>query len=144
MLKVENFNLSFKGRTLYQDAELNLQGPGLYVLVAKNGTGKTVFFKALTGSIPAEFDLSLDGYSHKESLERISYVDVENNLFDSLTLMENLKLFTKDLDLIEKYLERFKLQDRKKNQMQKIIGRRTAKSSYYFRNFRRTARVVVG
>ncbi len=120
MLKVENFNLSFKGRTLYQDAELNLQGPGLYVLVAKNGTGKTVFFKALTGSIPAEFDLSLDGYSHKESLERISYVDVENNLFDSLTLMENLKLFTKDLDLIEKYLERFKLQDRKKIKCKKL------------------------
>ncbi|HRF70442.1 MAG TPA: ATP-binding cassette domain-containing protein, partial [Candidatus Pelethenecus sp.] len=120
MFKIEKFNVSFKEQTLYQDAQLNLQGPGLYALVAKNGTGKSIFFKSLMGCIKSSFSLSIDGHNHKESLELISYVAAENNLFNSLTLMENLQLFSSDLDIIEQYLERFKLQDRKRIKCKKL------------------------
>ncbi len=120
MFKIEKFNVSFKEQTLYQDAQLNLQGPGLYALVAKNGTGKSIFFKSLMGCIKSSFRLSIDGHNHKESLELISYVAAENNLFNSLTLMENLQLFSSDLDFIEQYLERFKLQDRKRIKCKKL------------------------
>lgn len=113
MLKIENLNLSFKKQTLYKNASLVLQGPGLYALVAPNGMGKSVFFKSLMGSIKTDVLISLDGKSHEESKRLLSYVDAENNLFTSLTLWNNLRLFSSDLAKIEQYLELFHLQNRK-------------------------------
>jgi len=49
MLKLQNINVNFKGRTIFSELELDIEKSGIYGFVGPNGTGKSVLFKLISG-----------------------------------------------------------------------------------------------
>lgn len=121
MFEIKNLNLSFKEQLLFQSANLTLEKPGLYALVANNGIGKTMFFKMLSGVLHiGSFEAFFDGRSSQETRDCITYVPNEKAVFDNLTLMENLLLVSSNKEKIQEYIHFFHLEERVNRKCKKL------------------------
>ncbi len=48
-IEVSNVKFSYKGKEVYSDLNLNIDTPQSYLLLGKNGVGKTTFLKLVSG-----------------------------------------------------------------------------------------------
>lgn len=86
-LDIVNLKFSFDGtRELINCPALHFESGNIYALVGPNGSGKTTFLKILLGLLkPSEG--SIQGL--KDNI--IGFVPDYNGLYDSLTILENIK-----------------------------------------------------
>ncbi len=94
---------------------------GLYLLLGRNGAGKTTMLKALMGLLPS-FSGRVDiggvdptAVPLEILASRVSYMPQEGGVFDGLTVDENLRL-TSDATALERCLEVFPALDDRRSQ----------------------------
>lgn len=98
-LIVENVNKSIRGRVILSDVSLALHDGAVYGFTGRNGSGKTMLFRALSGLMHIDSGtISLDGkVLHKDFsvLPNLGIVLENMALFPNLTGMENLEYLAK-------------------------------------------------
>ncbi|MCK7486835.1 MAG: ATP-binding cassette domain-containing protein [Bacillus subtilis] len=83
MLKAMNVELSFGGRKLFSEVNIEFTKGNAYGIIGANGAGKTTFLKILTGEIePTTGQVWLD------PLARLSILSQNQNAFDAYTVIE--------------------------------------------------------
>ncbi len=92
LLNAENISLSFKNQKIFDNANLIIDKPGLYFLMGRNGSGKTTFFKAVTGKLK----LSKGSINLKYGTADVSYCNADPLVFNNLTVKENIELVCND------------------------------------------------
>lgn len=94
-LFVENGNKTIRGRRILCDVNLELYGGNVYGFIGRNGSGKTMLFRALSGLIRLDSGtISLDGQVlHRDFsvLPSLGIVLENAGLYPDLTGLENLK-----------------------------------------------------
>ena len=93
MLEIKNLNLSFGEQIIFKDTSLTLKYNGLYLLLGRNGIGKSTLFNILEGKIKTE---ALITYNGKKITNEIVFVSSDNMVFLNLTINEHLHMFSKD------------------------------------------------
>lgn len=84
VLKLNEVNFAYSGRSLFENFNLILQGPERIGLRGENGSGKTTLIKLILGQLKAQSGTIYCGVKH------ISYLDQQANLLlPELTLLDN-------------------------------------------------------
>ena len=99
MLEVKNLSKAFGGLDVMRGVSFSLQPGERRVVLGPNGAGKTTLFNLLVGELtPTAGDIRMDGRSirHLSVSQRarrgLSRSYQKNNLFEDLTIRENLML----------------------------------------------------
>ncbi|MGX7024869.1 ATP-binding cassette domain-containing protein [Vagococcus hydrophili] len=94
MIKLEKVNISIKNEPILKDVNLNLENGRCYGFVGRNGSGKSVLFKAISGLLKIESGMiSIDGVeiNPKNPLKDVGVI-IESPMFiASLSGFDNLK-----------------------------------------------------
>lgn len=96
ILKIENYSKIIKGRNILQNINLSFQSGKIYGFYGRNGSGKTMLFRALTTLIyPTEGDVKINGYSiinNDFDLSQIGILIENPGFYPYLTGFENLNM----------------------------------------------------
>ncbi|MCR4879364.1 MAG: ABC transporter ATP-binding protein [Bacilli bacterium] len=93
MIEVKNLSVSFKEQKVLDSISFSLPRHGLIAIVGPSGCGKTTLFNCLSGLLPFEGDISIDGtYINNISLTKINNFRLKNIGF----IFQDFKLFTLD------------------------------------------------
>jgi len=95
---VDNLTVSFNQKKIIDDMTFSMKGNEILFLLGKNGSGKTVTLKALSGLIDyISGDIRLVGENNNilastpdDLRSKTTYVFQKGGLFDSMTVMENV------------------------------------------------------
>lgn len=94
-LVADKIGKSIKGNTILQEVSLELSGGKIYGFVGRNGSGKTMLFRALSGLMSVDTgSVSIDGkILHKDVsvLPSLGIVLENAGLFPNMTGRENLR-----------------------------------------------------
>lgn len=91
-LTFEHLSKSYGELPVFSDYSLDLEGPGIYCVMAPSGTGKTTLFRLILGlERPDAGAVHVTGGSFSDS-PRFSAVFQEDRLISHLTPVENLRL----------------------------------------------------
>ncbi|WP_234985583.1 ABC transporter ATP-binding protein [Halarsenatibacter silvermanii] len=111
---MENLKKSYGQKIALNGIDFNIERGEIFSLLGPNGAGKTSTIKILTGQlIPDEGIVKIMGrdvFSSRNFLRpRMGVMPEENNLYERLTVRNNLKFFCRlyeaDFENMEKYLE---------------------------------------
>ncbi len=101
MLRVEGIKKSFNGRRVLKGINLEVNKSEVVGILGPNGAGKTTLFSAIMGFIkPDEGKVSIGDEDitslppHKRAEKGLSFLPQEHTLFDELSVLENLLMFT--------------------------------------------------
>lgn len=96
ILKIENYTKIIKGKTILQDINLSFQSGKIYGFYGRNGSGKTMLFRALTTLIyPTQGDVKINDYSiiyNHFDLNQIGILIENPGFYPYLTGFENLNM----------------------------------------------------
>lgn len=127
-IKIENFTKEIKGVRILEDITVEFESGKIYGLVGKNGSGKTMLLRAVSGLIrPTKGSVIVDGkYLHKDiSFPQDMGIIIEKpDLLNYLTGFENLSLLAKINNKISKYeienwMKKFSLDPKSKQVLKK-------------------------
>lgn len=94
-LIADNIGKIIKGNTILQDVSLELSGGKIYGFVGRNGSGKTMLFRALSGLMSLDTgSVSIDGKVLRKDISVLPSLGIvlENaGLFPNMTGRENLQ-----------------------------------------------------
>lgn len=122
-IKVENYTKIIKGATVLETINLEFNAGTIYGLIGKNGSGKTMLLRAISGLIrPTEGKIIVgDQELHKDiSFPKDMGIIIENPEFiENITGLENLRLLARiknkiSEDEIRKWMEKFLLDPKSK------------------------------
>ncbi len=114
-IKIINYTKKLGDQEVLKNINLDLYSGNIYGFYGKNGSGKTMLFRAVTSLItPTSGDILIDGESMINGETDLSIIGVliENpGFYDYLTGFQNLELLysinhKKDSDILNKYLEK--------------------------------------
>ncbi|MET0744776.1 MAG: LPS export ABC transporter ATP-binding protein [Microvirga sp.] len=112
-LAVRGLQKSYRGRTVVQDAALNVRAGEAVGLLGPNGAGKTTIFYMITGLVLADLgEISLDGHdvTHLPMYRRarlgIGYLPQEASIFRGLTVEDNIRAVLEVVEPSRKERER--------------------------------------
>lgn len=93
-LVVNSVNKSIRGKVILSDVSLRLKGGNIYGFVGRNGSGKTMLFRALSGLMRVDSgSILLDGKTlHKDFsvLPSLGIILENAGLYPELTGVDNL------------------------------------------------------
>ena len=116
-LSVENLTCYRGGRLIFADMSFSLQKGEAMMLRGPNGSGKSTLLRILSGMIPAEGDVTLNGHSlsddHDSIQEQIAYAGHLDAIKPQLTVGENLTFWAKLFEggSIESAVDQFMLSE---------------------------------
>jgi branched-chain amino acid transport system ATP-binding protein len=111
VLTTEGLSVSYGGVKALQDFDLKVEPGQLVGLIGPNGAGKTTFIDAITGFCRCTGRIELDGSDitalspHKRSRRGLARTWQSIELFDELTVRENLSVASSRLSLAETTIE---------------------------------------
>ncbi len=92
-LEVKNINKVYRGKSILQDINADFTGGNIYGITGKNGAGKTVLFKVMTGLIvPTSGCVLYDGEDLKKSDADIGLLIDDVSFYPEFSGMKNLML----------------------------------------------------
>ena len=125
-LKVKNYSKKIKDKLVLDDINLNLKSGNVYGFFGRNGSGKTMLFRAITTLIyPTSGDVIIDGKSiitDDYDLRKIGLLLEEPGFYPHLTGFENLSML---------YQINNKRDDKHINKMLKSVGLEEKSSKKY-------------
>lgn len=100
----------YYGKRVLHDIDLSIDKPGIYVVLGKNGAGKTTFFRTVTGILKLySGTLTIDGldpYNHPEVREKSVYLSHQAGVPVSMSVREIIDLFAVLMEASEDEKER--------------------------------------
>lgn len=115
MISIKNLSYSYDKNTdqTVKNLSFNIQKGEFVSILGKSGCGKTSLANIICGYLkPTEGKIEIDGkislYPDKNKI----IVNQENDLFDWMTVYQNMEISTQDRDKILKYLHLVNLEDR--------------------------------
>lgn len=115
MLRIENLDVAYGHLQVLRDVSMSIKVGEIVAILGPNGAGKTTLLKSIMGLLPPKNGKvyfqgqDVTGYPTFElSRQGIAFVPEERNIFQAMTVEENLLLgayFNQDKDLIKQYLE---------------------------------------
>lgn len=91
---------------------LTLENNGMTMILGPSGCGKTTLMNILAGRLSYEGTI--------EDIPAFDYLTQDFNLFDHMSVMDNLLLVREDRELIEQYLKDFSLEEVKDRKTKKL------------------------
>lgn len=129
VLAVKNITKSFGSKYVLQNLSFSVSHGEIFGFVGPNGAGKTTTMKILTGQLTADrgtvriFELSPSTQT-SELTYLLGIVPEETNLYERLTIFENLHLFCQlygcDIQNIDYYLDRVGLLNESKTLVKRL------------------------
>lgn len=100
MLSVRHVYKNYGKHEVLKDFNLEVKKGEVIGLIGENGAGKSTLLKILTTLLkPSKGEIYLDGQSYRKEYKKIrreiGYVPQDIALFEDLTVMENMKFFSK-------------------------------------------------
>jgi lipopolysaccharide export system ATP-binding protein len=113
VLAVKGLQKSYRGRTVVQDAALNVRAGEAVGLLGPNGAGKTTIFYMITGLVQADQGvISLDGHDvtglpmYRRARLGIGYLPQEASIFRGLSVEDNIRAVLEIVEPSRKERER--------------------------------------
>ncbi|WP_457089703.1 LPS export ABC transporter ATP-binding protein [Microvirga sp. P5_D2] len=113
VLAVKGLQKSYRGRTVVQDAGLNVRAGEAVGLLGPNGAGKTTIFYMITGLVSADRGvISLDGHDvtglpmYRRARLGIGYLPQEASIFRGLSVEDNIRAVLEIVEPSRKERER--------------------------------------
>lgn len=135
VITLDNLSFAYKDKEALKNISLKIERGKIIGLFGPNGAGKTTLIKILTGflKIPPEkaFLNGTDVSKLNRDLKRkIGVVPQENNLYQELSILDNLKLHLylfgvprkKHNEIMEYWIKKVGLWDRRKTAISKLSG----------------------
>lgn len=120
ILEIKNYSKRIKNKQILNDINLSLESGNVYGFFGRNGSGKTMLFRAITTLIyPTAGDVIIDGKSiinDDFDLSRVGLLLEEPGFFPHLTGLENLSMLyeinnKRNKDFIKKIMTKIGLQE---------------------------------
>ena len=100
MLKVENLSTGYGKKQILFDVSLEVKQGEIVLLAGSNGSGKSTLLKAIYGMLPmwdnGGISFAGENILHKPTAALLKkgllYIPQKNNLFEDLTVKENLEM----------------------------------------------------
>ncbi len=114
MIEINNLTKSFNSTLALQGISLRVEPGEIFGLLGPNGAGKTTTIRLLTGQLRPDTGqakiFSRDVFQdRREILKNLGVVPEEANLYERLTILQNLKFYCRlyqvDYSRIQEYLE---------------------------------------
>ncbi len=118
MISVKDLRIAFDGRTIVDGIDLFVPEGKTLVLMGKNGSGKSVILKALSGLIDYGGTIEINGVDIRELYRdryrvigdalqqfRIAYVFQKGGLFDSMNVFDNVAFGLRRMNIGEESIE---------------------------------------
>lgn len=121
MIEVKNLHKSYGGTEALRGIEFTINNGEIFSLLGPNGAGKTTTLKILTGQLkPDQGRATIKGFDVLKKRKQIrpimGVVPEETNLYERLTVVQNLKFFCRlygtDFDIIDNYLKQVGLEEK--------------------------------
>ena len=127
-MKVKELTVEYGNRTIIENLSMQAEFGEIIGLVAPNGTGKTTFFKAISGLIPRKngnISLNKIDYNSRSAtyLKELFFLESSKNLYDYLTPKEHLeyiKAALKSNSDIEHIFEQLKMKEYQNRTIKKL------------------------
>ncbi|MUO11918.1 ATP-binding cassette domain-containing protein, partial [Enterococcus faecalis] len=127
-MKVKELTVEYGNRTIIENLSMQAEFGEIIGLVAPNGTGKTTFFKAISGLIPRKngnISLNKIDYNSRSAtyLKELFFLESSKNLYDYLTPKEHLeyiKAARKSNSDIEHIFEQLKMKEYQNRTIKKL------------------------
>ncbi|RLC34799.1 hypothetical protein DRH14_02185 [Candidatus Shapirobacteria bacterium] len=108
MIKIKKLNHSFidkrkQKRTLFRDFNLQIADRSVTAILGSSGLGKSTLLKFLAGHIPVKSGKIL--FNNKSQMPQSAVISQESDLFEWMTVYENLKITTPQPQKILRYLK---------------------------------------
>jgi polar amino acid transport system ATP-binding protein len=116
MLELKNISLSFKEKKILDNVSFSLQKGEIMLLGGKSGAGKSTILRIIANLIPIDsgelwFDGKLETQASLQENNRVGIVFQNFNLFNNLTVFDNIALAPLQVKKQEKVVLRKKIND---------------------------------
>ncbi|MGM0420273.1 MAG: ABC transporter ATP-binding protein [Bacillota bacterium] len=129
MIKINDLRKSYNGREALKGINLEVKAGEIFGLLGPNGAGKTTTIKILTGQLLADkgeaniFEQEVKE-NQEEILPKLGIVPENTNLYERLTIQQNLdffgRLYDETLSQIKPYVKSLGLQEELDTQVKKL------------------------
>lgn len=97
MLKIQIDQKKYNDKLILENIKINIETPGIYGVIGKNGHGKTTLFKCMLGIENYKGNCYLN--QEKLLLQNTGWIPTEPTIYDELTANEFYDFYAKLLDL---------------------------------------------
>lgn len=121
----KEFKTKKKTTTVFVSASAEFPTDSVNVILGESGLGKTTLLGMISGLLAPDSGTVLFNGEQVEK-ERffkdgiVSYVSVDNNVIESLTVLDNLRLFCKDQTKIDNFIKKVGLERQSKTLARKL------------------------
>ncbi len=124
MIEISLKKKVFKKKELFSNLNIKIRKTNKIITIwGESGSGKSTLCNMIKGTdLKYEGEIKINNKKVTKIQNDVSVVYQDNKLLENITIMENLTLFSNDLDKINKYLEKFKLINLKDEKVKNISG----------------------
>ncbi len=129
MIICEQVKKSYMSQQVFDKFAYKFNNTGFYLLFGESGSGKTTLLNILSGHIPYDSGvIKINGmeYSNQVKVEDvdclIDYITQDANFIDYLSVYDNLALCTTNEEMINEYLNKFQLIEKRDMLPTKLSG----------------------
>lgn len=106
---VRGVSAGYRGRAVVRNIDLDVEGPGIFMVIGPNGSGKSTLLRVIAGIVkPYSGEVFINGVSIHgggEVKRVVGYMPADIGLLPRLTLHDNLRVFAELLGYDKRYVD---------------------------------------